>query len=398
MLSVGVFTYSTKPRGSVVHAMNLAEALVAAGHDATLYALSKPGARLHRTPACPVELIPAQSAPTEADVLIRQRIAEFAAGFERLDKRHDIFHAQDCLATNALLLWRSWRSSGIGPVARTVHHVERFDSSYLADCQRRSICAVDALLSVSRATQASVLEQFGRSSLLVRNGIDSLRFADRRKDVEEALRNRYGIESGDAVLLSVGGVEPRKNTLLALRAVATAYASVPSIRWIIVGDHGIWDHSSYVARFEQERAKLPAALTRRIVRAGTLPEDELTSLYALSDVLLCPSAQEGFGLCVLEAMAAGVAVVVPDRPPFTEYLDEASAALVDSDSVESVAKALVSLTSDADRRRTLVDAAQRRCNDFRWSNSAQQHLSHYRVIRSAFARAHDAGPRRSSHA
>ena len=43
MFSIGIFTYSTKPRGSVVHATYLAEALSRRGHDVTLYALSKAG-------------------------------------------------------------------------------------------------------------------------------------------------------------------------------------------------------------------------------------------------------------------------------------------------------------------------------------------------------------------
>jgi glycosyltransferase-like protein len=395
MLSVGIFTFSTKPRGSVVHAVSLAEALVAAGHDATLYALCKPGASMYRTPACPVELIPAGPAAADVDALIRQRIGEFVAGVRRLARPHDIVHAQDCLAANALL---ALHSSGIGTIVRTVHHVERFDSPYLADCQRRSICDADGLLSVSRMTQRSILEEFGRTSLLVHNGVDSHRFATRRPDVEATLRHRYRIEPGDAVVLSVGGVEPRKNTLLALRAVAAAYASVPAIRWIIVGDHSIWDHSSYVTRFEEERKQLPAALRVRIVRAGTLPEDELTSLYALSDVLLCPSREEGFGLCVLEAMAAGVAVVVPERPPFIEYLDETCATFVDSESVESVAEALMLLVSAAHSRGATVEAARRRCDAYRWSSSAELHLGHYRTIRSAVARTPDTRRERSNYA
>ena len=131
MLSIGVFTYSIKPRGSVVHAVALTEALVAAGHDATLYALGKPGARLYRPLACPVVLLPAGAAPADPDALIQQRIGEFVDGCARLARRHDVVHAQDCLAANALLALRD-RGVGSGSIVRTVHHVERFESPYLA--------------------------------------------------------------------------------------------------------------------------------------------------------------------------------------------------------------------------------------------------------------------------
>jgi glycosyltransferase-like protein len=395
MLSIGIYTYSTRPRGSVVHAMSLAEALVAAGHDATLYALAKPGATLHRPLACRVELIPATSAPPDPDSLIRQRIVEFVSTFRRLEMKHDVLHAQDCLAASALLSLGSFDKA---PVLRTVHHVEHFDTPYLTECQRRSICDVDAVLTVSRITQANVLEHFARRSLLVHNGVDCARFAARKPGVEEQLRKRYGVEPGDTVILSVGGVEPRKNTLLALRAVAKAHAVASPLRWIVVGDHSIWDHSAYVARFEEELAQVAPELRARVVRAGTLPEEEITSLYALSDLLLCPSREEGFGLCVLEAMAAGAAVVVPGRPPFTEYLDTTCAAFVDSESVDSVSGALASLTLDPHRRSSLAEAARRRARRFRWSHSAARHVKYYESVRSARGRRRDPPHERPTHA
>jgi hypothetical protein len=55
---VRLVTYSTKPRGGVVHALSLAEALAARGHDLELWALSADGARFYREPEVPVRLVP----------------------------------------------------------------------------------------------------------------------------------------------------------------------------------------------------------------------------------------------------------------------------------------------------------------------------------------------------
>jgi glycosyltransferase-like protein len=388
MLSIGIFTYSTKPRGSVVHAMALAEALGGAGHDATLYALAKPGSSLYRPLACRVELLPAGAAPEQGDALFRQRIDEFAVGCERFVTGHDVLHAQDCLAANGLLALRS-RRGDLAPIVRTVHHVDRFESPYLASCQRRSICEADALFSVSRVTQENVRTEFGRPSVLVHNGCDLQRFTVRRPEVETDLRRRFGVQPRDTVVLSVGGVEPRKNTLLALRAVRAAQARAGTLRWIVVGDHSIWDHSDYVRAFDAEVDVVPE-LRGRVGRAGTIAETELTGLYGIADVLLCVSRQEGFGLCVLEAMAAGVAVVVPERPPFTEYLDASTAMLVDADSAEDVGGALATLAGDPLLRRRLASAARRRARAFTWSRSAEIHLHHY--VRLCAQRARDLEP------
>src|SRR5258705_7220306 len=103
MTSVGLFTYSTKPRGSVVHAAYLAEALAARGHDVTLYALSKAGDRLYRELSCPVVYLGAEMAPSDPDALIAQRVREIAAGISLARPRHDVYHAEDCLVASGLL-------------------------------------------------------------------------------------------------------------------------------------------------------------------------------------------------------------------------------------------------------------------------------------------------------
>jgi glycosyltransferase-like protein len=380
MLSLGIFTYSTKPRGSVVHATRLAEALVDAGHDATVYALGKNGATFYRPLRCPVRIFAAAEAPSDADALVRQRVAEFVAGLTGGIARHDVWHAQDCLAASALLQVRSPSSP---PVVRTVHHVERFESPYLAACQRRSILEADHVFAVSAVTRRDVANEFGRDASLVPNGVDVERFTTTAGDAgveRRSLGARFGIVDDDLVVLSVGGVEPRKNTLRSLAAVRRAFALHPRLRWVVVGDSSLWDHSAYAARFDADLALAPPALRARVVRAGTVADDDLTALYRRSDVLLFPSEQEGFGLAVLEAMAAGVAAIVPRGAPFDEYTDPRTAALVDPRSTDDIADALARLLGDPGLRARLGSAAHVASGRFTWRRSADAHLAHYAAI------------------
>jgi glycosyltransferase-like protein len=381
--SVGIFTYSTKPRGSVVHAACLAEALVDAGHHATVYALGKEGTSFYRPLRCPSRLFPAREAPGDPEALVRQRVGEFAAGMAAIAAdvgAHDVWHAEDCLAASALLDVRGPASPAI---VRTVHHVERFENPYLASCQRRSILAADRVLAVSRLTRRDVAREFGRDASLVPNGVDAGRFAGPPSRDRRWLRERFGASPDDAVVLSVGGVEPRKNTLRALAAVRGAALVHPNLRWIVVGGSSLWDHSAYSARFESELALAGADLRSRIVRAGAVDDAELTALYRLSDVLFCPSEQEGFGLCVLEAMAAGLPVVVPEGAPFDEYLDDRSAMRVDPRSPEHMAAALTSLIADRELRGRLANAARTIAEAFSWRRSAQIHAGLYASLRHA---------------
>lgn len=378
MLSIGIFTYSTKPRGSVVHAACLAEALERKGAQVTLYALSKAGDGFYRPLACALRLIPAGAAPVEVDALIGQRIAEFCSGIAGLGVRHAICHAEDCLAANALVLSKS--GLGGAAIVRTVHHVEHFESPYLMACQERSVASADLVLSVSRATSREVRAVYGREAPVISNGVDLARF-DAPSEVSSAcVRERLGVEPGETLILSVGGVEGRKNSLGALAAVREAFAQHPALRWVIAGGASIWEHEAYRAEFARQLEALPHALRARISLLGTVSELELTALYHASDVLLCPSLQEGFGLCVLEAMAAKSAVVVPHGAPFDEYLDERCASFVDPNSVADIARGLLAVLRDPPRRAELVSAGHARVQRFSWDLVAERHLARYEAL------------------
>jgi glycosyltransferase-like protein len=375
MLSIGIFTYSTKPRGSVVHAACLAEALTRQGAHATLYALSKAGDVFYRPLSCPLSLIHADAAPSEVDALIAQRIAEFRAGVARLRTRHDVCHAEDCLAANALVASKA--ELGGACIVRTVHHVEQFESPYLMACQERSVAAADLLLSVSQMTSREVRTAFGRDAKVISNGVDLARFTENDEVAMSELRSRIGAAPEDSLILSVGGVEYRKNSLNALDAVALAYARHRTLRWVIAGGASIFEHAAYRAEFARRRAQLPADLQARITLLGTVPEAELTVLYGASDVLLFPSLQEGFGLSVLEALAAQSAVIVPRGAPFDEYLDERCASLVDPNSASDISRALVHLLQNEPERARLAQAGYERVQRYSWDAVAERHLASY---------------------
>jgi glycosyltransferase-like protein len=380
MRSVGLFTYSVKPRGSVVHAACLAEALAALGCEVTLYALSKSGDGFFRPLACPLELFPAGPAPAEPERLIEQRILELQAGFASVAGRHDVYHAEDCLTASALL---TANLPGLRPIVRTVHHVEHFENAYLAACQRRSIELADALVSVSDFTAREVKAGFGREAPVIHNGVDAERFAPRSAaDVSPSARvpaslAQLGLRESDLVVLSVGGVEERKNTLRALEAVSRAAVQIPRLYWLVVGGASIWDHSELERRFDARLAELSRDERPRIARLGPVDEATLTWLYRRANLLLAPALHEGWGLSVLEAMAARTAVICSRREPFTEFLDDDSAVLVDPESTQAILSALIALGTSPAQRTRLALAAELRARSFTWERAARAHLELY---------------------
>jgi glycosyltransferase-like protein len=370
-LSIGLFTYSTEPRGSVVHTAALADALTRVGADVTVYALDKNGRGFFRPLASKLVLVPASKAPPTTAELVRVRSAELAQFLAREAPRHHVFHAEDCLSTSGLLALRE-RGTRLD-ITRTVHHVERFEDPYLDHCQRRSIVESNACFAVSRDTAADVARSFGVRAHLVTNGVDPSRF----ENVDEALlaswKRRIGA-SGGPIVLSVGGVEERKNTVRLLRAFARVADSHENARLVIVGGATVLDHGAYRARYDATFARLPDRIKNSVFETGIVDEADIPALYRLASVVALPSIHEGFGLSALEGLAASVPVLASRFPPFTEYLDDTCAELVDPYSDVAIAAGLARALAASPLR---LAAGRKRAAEHTWEKSALRHLELY---------------------
>jgi glycosyltransferase involved in cell wall biosynthesis len=176
------------------------------------------------------------------------------------------------------------------------------------------------------------------------------------------------------VVLAVGGVEPRKNTLRILLAFARLRERTPAARLWILGGATVLDHGAYRASFDGALHELPRRTREAVVELGVVPEDDVPALFHLADVLAIPSLHEGFGLAALEALAAGLPVVASDRPPFTEFLDGSCATLVDPRSAAEIEDGI---------RRALhaapggSRAGRRRARAHSWARVAASHTKHY---------------------
>ncbi|HET9954763.1 MAG TPA: glycosyltransferase, partial [Polyangiaceae bacterium] len=248
----------------------------------------------------------------------------------------------------------------------------------LRECQARSIRQADLLLSASQATRLDVIRQFGLESTVVKNGVCASRFA-RPIDLEKLTARLPALgPTLPRFVLSVGGVEPRKNSIQALAAFAEVALVNAELHWLIAGGASIWEHTAYRARFATELSKLPTSIAARVHVLGAVSETELEALYSSSSLLLHPAEQEGFGLCVLEALASGCPVIVPRGAPFDEYLDDRTAAVVDPHSTASIASALQAVLNWSASERASRRAAgliTARLHD--WQSVARTHLAAY---------------------
>jgi glycosyltransferase involved in cell wall biosynthesis len=169
----------------------------------------------------------------------------------------------------------------------------------------------------------------------------------------------------EKVVLCVGAIQKRKNQAMLIRAFR---AMPPDWTLVLAGSIGY-----EAAEAEKEVGK------DRIRITGYLAEAEIAEWYGRASIFAFPSLDEGFGMPVLEAMAAGVPVIAGNRSALPEICGDA-AEQVDSESEEQLASALQLLATDGPRRTELIERGFLHSKRFTWETAVTQTMAVYREL------------------
>jgi len=215
----------------------------------------------------------------------------------------------------------------------------------------------DAIIAVSDFTGRQVVELLGYPKdqvLVVHHGTRSLRFPDLPRE---------------KVVLSVGAIQKRKNTA---RLVEAFESLGGEWRLVLAGSFG-YGAGEIGQRIEACRVR------ERISVLGYVTLEELAKWYARASIFAFPSLDEGFGMPVLEAMAAGVPVMTSNTSALPEVAGDA-ALLVDPRDAEEIAGALRRLAADETLRDELAEKGRIRARWFNWEKSVSETWKVYRRI------------------
>jgi glycosyltransferase-like protein len=357
-MRIALLTYSTKPRGGVVHTLALAEALAAIGEVVTVVTLGRGGdTTFFRAidPGVTVQIVPFEHSPGESvGQRILRSIDALRAGFDA--SGFDIVHAEDCISANA-----------VDRAIRTVHHLDQFTTPELVRCHERAIVEPLALVTVSGSVAAEVKDGWARTATVIPNGVDSAAFEAGAGESGAMDRAAWQEQLGDYVL-AVGGIEPRKGTIDLLEAFALLSARHPELSLVIAGGETLFDYSDYRTAFDARAAELGVDV--RVL--GTVPQERMPALVAAASVFSFVSTKEGFGLAAMEALAAGTPVVTRDLPVLREVFGDSVRYGTD---VASIARLLEESLGDRAPER-----GQRLARSYTWEAAARSHLDLYTAL------------------
>lgn len=207
---------------------------------------------------------------------------------------------------------------------------------------RADACVV---ISKSLRERAGPLLKRARSLDVIAPGIDLDRFKPDAADREEAARLRQG---ATCVVGSVGRLTRQKGFDVLIDAMPELLSADPQMRVLIVGEG-------------RERSALEARARRHgvehaLVMPGYMADPRVA--FAAMDVFVAPSRHEGFGLVFLEAMAMGVPVVGTRVTGSVDAVEDGrTGVLAPPEDSRALARTILELLADPDRRRELVTTA-----------------------------------------
>jgi glycosyltransferase involved in cell wall biosynthesis len=243
------------------------------------------------------------------------------------------------------------------PVVSHHHHLDR--SPFNGAIERRVVEGSDHVMVGSEFSRRQLREELGARTdhvSVVPYGVDErFQAGPRRPDLVE----RYGLR-GKIVVLYFGGLKARKNLFLLLEAWRLVRAARPDLKLLVAGGGPLLDP------LRREGARL--GLADSVAFAGYVPEADKVAHFNLADIFFFPSAMEGFGLTVAEAMSCALPVVASNRGSIPELVVEGEGGFVcDPDRPERFVERLLLQAGDRALREKFGAAnADRVERLFRW--------------------------------
>jgi phosphatidylinositol alpha-mannosyltransferase len=354
------------PGGVQFHVRDLAEYFLRQGHEVSVMAPSEDG-----------DVLPDYFTSAGRPVPVRYngsvaRLTFGPATSARVTRwleagRFEVLHLHEPLNPSASLM-ALWASTD-EPVVATFHSAMLRSRALQAahPLLRPSLEKIRGRITVSEEARETVRRYLYAESFIIPNGVHVDRFA--RATVRE---DWVGTPERPTLAFVGRGDEPRKGLGVVLHALTAVLDSHPGTRLLVAGPGDTRD----MLRSADPRAAAAVEVL------GTVSDEDKGSLLRSVDAYVAPHlGGESFGIVLVEAMAAGAPVIASDLAAFAAVLDEGrSGVLFETGSEEGLARAVLELLADPDRRDGLRRAGLERARIYDWGVVADRIMAVYETV------------------
>jgi glycosyltransferase involved in cell wall biosynthesis len=186
----------------------------------------------------------------------------------------------------------------------------------------------------------------------------------------DLVRRKYHLPKD--FLFYVGGIDPRKNVSYLLRGFAAYSANTKKPLPLVFAGH-ISNQKEYP---EVQKLIQNLGLEKSVLQVGYVAEEDLPCFFSMANAFLFPSLYEGFGLPVIQAMAAGCPVITTKLSSIPEVAGEA-ALFMDTVNPASIAECIDAITGHPELKEKLVKRGKQQARKFSWEQTAKTTVEVY---------------------
>ena len=361
-LKIGIvcpYSWDT-PGGVQNHIRDLAEFLIASGHNVSVLA---PAIDETKLPDYVVNAGKPISIPYNGAVA---RVLFGPVAFARVRQwisqgDFDLLHLHEP-AIPSISLLACWAADG--PMVGTFHAAAKRQKIIFAigPILEPAIEKLSARIAVSEAARLTLTDHLDTDAVIIPNGIYANRYTE-GKSIDKWSGNTIGF---------IGRFEePRKGLSVLVDALPVISRFAPDVRVLVAGPG---DPAEVIENIDPQ-------LRQRFEFLGKITETEKADFMSSVAVYVAPNTGgESFGIILAEALAGGACVVASDIPAFDDLLGQGQyGALFESESATELAKVVIDLLRDENKRKELSSRGKERAQLFDWKVVAQQIYSVYEM-------------------
>lgn len=237
---------------------------------------------------------------------------------------------------------------------------------YLQKYVPSSLKRADVVVAVSEETRASIAGNFGinlSDISVVPNAVGKEFFVSSTNNDKEKTFKTYGLPK--KYILFLGTIEPRKNVLNLLDSYALLPKSLRDEYPLVLAGKPGWNNEPIYQRANELKNQ-----GHNIMLIGFVADKDLSNFYQGASCFVFPSIHEGFGLPILEAMAAQTPVITSNLAPMNRLAEDA-AVFIDPYDPKDISMAIEKVLGDGLFRKKLIERGSRVASKHTWESSAK---------------------------
>jgi glycosyltransferase involved in cell wall biosynthesis len=377
--------------GAGVYAVNITRELINLDNDVTIITPLINGAKIYeKSGKLTIYRIPLENK-------LPLKAVQFWIKIPNIVKKAKLSNNFDIVHVNGTSYWFISRRLTAAPQIVTIHHlvkniinnkkfnifsriinINHENNLFLPIIEKRCIHSSELIIADSDFTKKQIIEYYNVNTQNVKTiyiATNLTEYAYNEKDLLE-MKIRLGIKE-KPIILFVGRInDPRKGLDILLQAYIKVLKSVDSTL-LIVGTGDQIQVKNYL-----KSLKVTNDVLTNIVFTGYLDEESLRKCYALSDLYVCPSRLEGFGLTILEAMVAKKPIIATNISSMPELIkNNQNGHLFDLDDIDGLTNSIIYYLTNKDISKIIGEYNLVYVkNNYSWSKCAIETLNAYKSL------------------